>query len=78
MPGLSKSRLLAHRQCQKRLWLQIYKPELLPVTESMQNRGRQLSNLFDFFIIRRPKAGIPASKHLFQFAVEYPCPHLQE
>ena len=48
------------------------------VLESMQNRGRQLSNLFQFFIIRRPKAGIPASKHLFQFAVEYPCPHLQE
>jgi hypothetical protein len=46
--------------------------------ESMQNRGRQLSNLFEFFIIRRPKAGIPVSKRLFQFAVEYPCPHLQE
>ena len=28
MVGLSKSRLLAHRQCPKRLWLQINKPEL--------------------------------------------------
>jgi hypothetical protein len=28
MAGLSKSRLLAHRQCPKRLWLQINKPEL--------------------------------------------------
>ena len=52
--------------------------DVLPIEESMQNRGRQLSNLFQFFIIRRPKAGIPVSKHLFQFAVEYPCPHLQE
>ncbi len=34
MPGLSKSRLLAHRQCPKRLWLQIYKPELLSVTDA--------------------------------------------
>jgi hypothetical protein len=28
MAGLSKSRILAHRQCPKRLWLQIYRPEL--------------------------------------------------
>ncbi len=26
--GLSKSRILIHRQCPKRLWLQVYKPEL--------------------------------------------------
>lgn len=28
MAGLSKSRILAHRQCPKRLWLQTHKPEL--------------------------------------------------
>jgi hypothetical protein len=28
MSGLSKSRILAHRQCPKRLWLQIHKPEV--------------------------------------------------
>lgn len=28
MAGLSKSKLIAHRQCPKRLWLQTYKPEL--------------------------------------------------
>lgn len=28
MTGLSKSRILAHRQCPKRLWLQINRPEL--------------------------------------------------
>lgn len=28
MHGLSKSRILAHRQCPRRLWLQIYHPEL--------------------------------------------------
>jgi hypothetical protein len=28
MPNLSKSKILAYRQCPKRLWLEIYKPEL--------------------------------------------------
>ena len=28
-PGLSKSRIISHRQCPKRLWLQIHRPELL-------------------------------------------------
>ncbi len=28
MHGLSKSRILAHRQCPRRLWLQIHRPEL--------------------------------------------------
>lgn len=28
MTGLSKSRILAHRQCPRRLWLQTYRPEL--------------------------------------------------
>ena len=27
-PGLSKSLLLANRQCPRRLWLQVYRPEL--------------------------------------------------
>jgi hypothetical protein len=49
MPGLSKSRLLAHRQCQKRLWLQIYKPELLPVadaaTQARFNTGNQVGEI---------------------------------
>ncbi|MEI6069610.1 MAG: DUF2779 domain-containing protein [Methylococcaceae bacterium] len=49
MPGLSKSRLLAHRQCPKRLWLQIYKPELLPVTDASTqarfNTGNQVGEI---------------------------------
>lgn len=32
-PGLSKSRILAHRQCPRRLWLQTYRPELAKETE---------------------------------------------
>ncbi len=32
MHGLSKSKIMAHRQCPKRLWLQTYRPDL--VTES--------------------------------------------
>lgn len=31
MALLSKSRIIAHRQCPKRLWLQTYRPELIPV-----------------------------------------------
>ena len=30
MHGLSKSRILAHRQCPRRLWLQVHRPELWP------------------------------------------------
>lgn len=29
MHGLSKSRILAHRQCPRRLWLQVHRPDLL-------------------------------------------------
>ena len=36
MHGLSKSRIMAHRQCAKRLWLQTYRPEL--ASESPQAR----------------------------------------
>ncbi|MDE2188058.1 MAG: DUF2779 domain-containing protein [Betaproteobacteria bacterium] len=32
--GLSKSRILSHRQCPKRLWLQVYRPELADETMS--------------------------------------------
>ena len=36
MRGLSKSKITAHRQCPKRLWLQTFRPEL--ATESAQTR----------------------------------------
>jgi hypothetical protein len=36
MHGLSKSKIIAHRQCPKRLWLQTYRPEL--ATESATSR----------------------------------------
>jgi Domain of unknown function(DUF2779) len=36
MTTLSKSRLLAHRQCPKRLWLQVNEPELLANSSSTQ------------------------------------------
>jgi hypothetical protein len=62
-------------------WLRRFVPWLfLPIPskmESMQSRGR-LSRLFEFFITLRPKAGIPLSKRLFQFAVENSSSHLQE
>ena len=38
MAGLSKSRLIAHLQCPKRLWLQMNKPELMEVDASQQAR----------------------------------------
>lgn len=34
--------------------------------------------LFEVLIICHSKTGIPVSKGLFQFAIEYPGPHLQE
>lgn len=36
--GLSKSRLLLHRQCQKRLWLKVYRPELEEIDDGNQAR----------------------------------------
>lgn len=36
--GLSKSRLTAWRQCPRRLWLQIYQPELLEVSHEDEQR----------------------------------------
>jgi hypothetical protein len=36
--GLSKSRLTAWRQCPKRLWLQIYRPELMDVSQADEQR----------------------------------------
>ncbi len=36
--GLSKSRLLQHRQCPKRLWLKVYRPELEEIDDSNQAR----------------------------------------
>lgn len=38
MAGLSKSKIVAHRQCPKRLWLQTFKPELQVVEASQQAR----------------------------------------
>ena len=38
MTGLSKSRIVAHLQCPKRLWLQINKPELQVVESAQQAR----------------------------------------
>ena len=36
MPNLSKSKILAYRQCPKRLWLEIHKPELRDDSASQQ------------------------------------------
>ena len=38
---LSKSRLVAHRQCPKRLWLQVHRRDLAQRTEAMENRLAQ-------------------------------------
>ncbi len=38
MYGLSKSRILAHRQCPKRLWLHSHKPELAQYDNQQQQR----------------------------------------
>jgi hypothetical protein len=38
MASLSKSKIIAHRQCPKRLWLQINRPELIQVSTATQVR----------------------------------------
>ena len=36
--GLSKSRILLHRQCPKRLWLKVHRPELEEIDDGNQIR----------------------------------------
>lgn len=36
--GLSKSRLIAWKQCPKRLWLQYHRPDLLEITDETEHR----------------------------------------
>lgn len=38
MASLSKSKIIAHRQCPKRLWLQINRPELIQISAATQVR----------------------------------------
>jgi len=38
MASLSKSKIIAHRQCPKRLWLQINRPELIQISVATQTR----------------------------------------
>ena len=38
---LSKSKLIAHKQCRKRLWLQVHRPELAQPGEAVENRMMQ-------------------------------------
>jgi hypothetical protein len=48
MAGLSKSRILAHRQCPKRLWLHINRPESIVVdaaTEARFAAGNQVGEV---------------------------------
>ncbi len=37
-PYLSKSRVLAGRQCEKRLWLEVYRPDLIEFDDSVKQR----------------------------------------
>lgn len=48
MSGLSKSRIVIHQQCPKRLWLQTYRPEQAEVEDSAQVRmeaGHQVGDI---------------------------------
>ncbi|MFH7325859.1 DUF2779 domain-containing protein [Desulfurivibrio sp. C05AmB] len=47
-PGLSKSRIIIHRQCPRRLWLQVYRPELAVVEKAateMMATGRRVGEV---------------------------------
>ncbi len=45
--SLSKSKILLHRQCPKRLWLQVYKPDLAEIDASAQARFRDGNKVGD-------------------------------
>jgi len=46
--GLSKSRIVSYRQCPKRLWLEIHRPDLLVIDEALEQRfesGHEVGDL---------------------------------
>jgi len=48
MTSLSKSKILLHRQCPKRLWLQINHPELInikPASQARLNEGNKVGDI---------------------------------
>ena len=48
MTGLSKSRISLHRQCPKRLWLKLYRPEYETIDESQSdlfNMGESVGDI---------------------------------
>lgn len=48
MSGLSKSRIQYHRQCPRRLWLQVYRPQLAEIDPAMQRQfdiGNQVGEI---------------------------------
>ena len=54
MSGLSKSRIQYHRQCPRRLWLQVYRPKLGEIDPAMQRHfdiGNQVGEIARAFQI---------------------------
>ena len=48
MRNLSKSKLLAYRQCRKRLWLEVHRPDLWEVSSDAEARlevGREVGEI---------------------------------
>ena len=45
MVSLSKSKIVVHRQCPKRLWLQINQPELIQINPATQVRFDEDNNV---------------------------------
>ena len=49
MVSLSKSKLISHRQCPKRLWLQTYRQDLLPdvdiATQARFDEGNRVGDV---------------------------------
>ena len=54
MSGLSKSRIQYHRQCPRRLWLQVYRPKLAEIDPAMQRHfdiGNQVGEIARTFYL---------------------------
>lgn len=76
-PGLSKSRLIAWRQCPKRLWLQVHKRELLEASDEAESRfqvgyevGEVAQGLFPGGILIGNDDGLKAAIQATQIAMD--------
>lgn len=81
MPGLSKSRLIEFRQCPKRLWLQVHRPELREDAAATKlafaaghGVGEAARSLYPDGVLVEPPGGLAEALRVTRALVALPAP----